>query len=224
MNSKKGPIIAALVFLGCLIAGFVVTTELKPEEPVDGRGQVEDIIRRVESFCDTVEHIDPATKDTIIMEICTATLFDDSVTNKGDTIPGIGIPGELTEREIGRKVFIADNEPGDGGVGVPTRPTPPRPTPNPVPIHVEPTPVAAKMSTSEFQGLINNTSDNILEGIGNDKVSGHVRISVSGYPDVQRVGGVREKIETGMWKGVRVIRLESDPKTGKIIGATVEPR
>lgn len=83
------------------------------------------------------------------------------------------------------------------------------------------------MSKAELQALINNTNDNILEGIGNDKVSGSLNVKVlyskQDASNVRRVGGIREKIETGQWRSVQVINMDSDPKTGKITGVTISP-
>lgn len=89
-------------------------------------------------------------------------------------------------------------------------------------------PKPALMSKEELESLIRNSSDNSLEGAGNEKTAKFVRITVTGMqPDEPnrptRVAGVREKLETNTWKSVRVVSVESDPETGKITSAVVEP-
>ena len=94
--------------------------------------------------------------------------------------------------------------------------------------HEKPEPKDALMSKEELESLIKNTSDNSLEGFGNDKTANVVEITVIGMQPNEpnrptRVSDVREKLETNTWKSVKVVSVESDPETGKITSAEVEP-
>lgn len=89
-------------------------------------------------------------------------------------------------------------------------------------------PKPALMSKEELESLIRNSSDNSLEGGGNEKTAKFVKIAVTGMQPNEpnrptRVSDVREKLETNTWKSVRVVSVESDPETGKITSAVVEP-
>lgn len=84
------------------------------------------------------------------------------------------------------------------------------------------------MTKNEFQSLLRDQNDNILLGVGNEKVSGSVRISVNGMHSDEavrptKVQDVREKLYTDTWKDVRVTSVHVDPSTGKIDAATVTP-
>lgn len=87
--------------------------------------------------------------------------------------------------------------------------------------------VPAKLTPGQFQALLNNTSDNTLEGIGSEDVSGAVRITVrnqkEGGKKVRNPRDVREKLETGFWRSARVISIGHDEQTGKITSAVIEP-
>lgn len=224
---QKKSVIMASVFVVSLLAGFGIAKELLPDPPVPEPEPI--FVTRFLTYNDTVVR----GEDSI--EITTVMRYEDKIVNGKDTIQGDGKLVEKKER------IIAKMEPGQGSMPVPMPEPDPKPkpdakivpTPNPkldsniVPEPDPQKPVKPLMTKAEFQGLLLNSSDNTLEGDGSKKVSGSVRISVIniqlGENSPYNPAGVREKIETKTWKSARVISIESDPKTGKIIGATVEP-
>lgn len=204
MQSKKNIVLASVAFVICVTAGFFTTKYLKSntEEDIPAPPQEREIV------------------------------YDGPVADNDTT---------YYEEDV-----VADHNTNVVSAQYPEKPSGPK-TDNTVPKYKDESPqtdkpvtqiqsepvvkkenVKAKMTKAEFQSLLLNSDDNILEGIGNEKVSGNVRISVRNmHADElrkpERAGDVRDKIATDTWRSVRVISVESDPKTGQIISATIEP-
>lgn len=217
---NKKIIIYAATFLTCLVIGFLVMNALKPiqseeeittPQPADTEEEEEEVIvperiafEKAETFTrrETRQGKRRGLKSDTIMDVTYETRYT------GYTLgPDTTIEQQMT-RELSKRVVSIIKE-------------------DPVQKEDKTIVVQPKMTIGQFQALLNNTSDNILEGIGNDNVSGAVRISVrsqkEGGKHVRNARDVREKIETGLWRSARVVSLGHDESTGIIISAVVEP-
>lgn len=215
---NKKTIIYAATFIVCLVIGFFVTNVLKPA-PTE-----EDIITPLPAL-DTEEEVTVpekipfekavtfirrethqgkkrGLKSDTIMDVTYETCYTGYTLGSDTTIE------QQTTRELSKRIVRIVKE-------------------EPAMKEDKPNVAEPKMTPGQFQALLNNTSDNILEGIGNENVSGAVRISVKNQKEggkrVRNVRDVREKIETGLWRSARVVSLGHNESTGTIISAVVEP-
>ena len=92
---------------------------------------------------------------------------------------------------------------------------------------IEETPVTVKsMSAGEFQALLLNQSDNSLLGGKHPKVGKSISLSFVGLRDGEKKPGdilsVREKIAYGIWSSAKVLSVGYDER-GKINSARIQP-
>lgn len=229
MQSKKKNLLTGAVFIVCLGAGYGITRMLKPASEEASAPEEPNIehIQYITSQRDTI------TRGDTILAVITKTRHYADVSN-GDTIRrsdetidvqeeviDVPTPSPLVDAEEKnvQTRHVDNSTASSSGSHVVDKRTTVTETPK-----VKP----ALMSKYDFERLLCNTDDNTLEGVGSEKVSGHVRISVKGMRSddsnkPSRVGGVRDKLSTGIWSSVKVVSVEADPNTGKIISATVEP-
>lgn len=205
MLSKKNIALGIVTFLICLILGYEGMKLFVPQEQVAPQPSTEQDIQNVTTELDTNSRGD--SNSQVIM-------VDNVVEHK-----------ELDPKPTPKP--IPDPKPVPGPTPDP-RPVPkPTPTPDPCPNPEPVKPTVVKMTRTDFQNMLRNQDDNILVGIGNDRVSGNVRISVNNMHSDEplrptMVQDVREKLGTETWKNVKVTNVQYDP-TGKIVAATVEP-
>ena len=211
MHSKKNIVLGVITFLICLILGYGGIKMLKPQKdeitlplstPPDVVESIQYITTRIDTICR-----DDTTFQVITKEKHYADLIN------GDTIPRSNefLPQE--EEIISFPPPPVKPDRGRGSVDPPVHKT----------SYLEP----PTMTKEEFQRLLLDPSDNILIGVGNNQVSGHVRISVSGMHSDEairptKVQDVREKLSTETWKDVRVNSVHFNSK-GIIDAATVTP-
>ena len=216
MQQGKRKAIYILTFLTCLIVGFAVAKLIKPDNREPSPGQepelpiplVEEPVRQYFSYADTFVRREThkgwkkGLKNDTIMNVTYETRYTGCILN-GDTTEK-----KSETKEVSRSIVKIDKE-------------------DPKPPVEEPKQVLPRMTNAQFQSLLNSTSDNILEGIGNEDVSGSVRITVRNQKEegkkVRNVRDAREKIETRLWKSARVISLGHNEQTGQIISAVIEP-
>jgi len=218
MDARKKTLLTVTVFLISLTIGLVTTRFLNSpksdsSEPV--------YLTRVVTQNDTIQSNDTIKAISTVIEYKDRVIDGDTLFGEGTVIdryeqivridsPILEPVGETTtENPSGinekKKVKIRREE-------INPAPTPPQPYKKVNPL----------MTKAELQNLINNTSDNSLEGGGNEKVRNVFEIKVKDAPGITRVAPVREKIETGQWKRVKVVDMQYDNETGQITGATLE--
>lgn len=212
----KNIVIYVVIFVLCLFVGFGVTGLLKPSEKVDIPTPVHvpvpptPDVKEPQYFSFSYNDVRREThkgnkrglKSDTIMDVTYEIIYT------GYTLDGDTLEKNTEIKELSRKIIRIDKE-------------------NLIKKDTVPTPVPARMTVRQFESMLNNLSDNILEGVGNNDVSGAVRITVrkqkEGGKKVRNVRDVREKIETGLWFHAKVLSLGSDSLSGKIFSAVVEP-
>ena len=217
-KGRNNIVVYTAILVVSLIVGFLVTKVMKPSGEsethiVDPHGPDPEPTPVKEPFSYTVMSTRRETHKSQKRGLKSDTVVD--VTYKtvytGFTLAGDTIEKQTKTNEVSRRIvrILKEKEP----------------------VHEDnddtPKTVPAKLTPGQFQALLNNTSDNTLEGIGSDDVSGAVRITVrnqkEGGKKVRNPRDVREKLETGFWRSARVVSIGHDEQTGKITSAVVEP-
>lgn len=224
MQSKKKNLLTAAVFIVCLGVGFGITRMLKlaseeahAPEPVP-EPEIDSI--KFISQGDTIIQADTTLAKKTEGEHDAEGGDDVDISIRSDEATNVKKDARSVTEEKTKQSQYADNSAASSSGS--------HAADKNVITDEKPKVKPALMNKDDFEKLLRNTDDNTLEGVGSEKVSGHVRISVKGMRSddpnrPSRVGGVRDKLSTGTWSSVRVLSVEADPNTGKIISATVEP-
>ena len=219
-KGRNNIVVYTAILVVSLIVGFLVTKVMKPsgesetrivepvaDDPEPEPTPVEEPFSYTDTFTRRETHKSQkrGLKSDTVVDVTYETLYT------GYTLAGDTIEKQTKTNEVSRRIvrILKEKEP----------------------VHEEnddtPKTVPAKLTPGQFQALLNNTSDNTLEGIGSEDVSGAVRITVrnqkEGGKKVRNPRDVREKLETGFWRSARVVSIGHDEQTGKITSAVIEP-